>query len=147
MSFKINIKFWMTRETVVTLLRRSVTNLTVRKNCCYGHITLMPTSNDVLIQQDIQRYTCKTCQNNYIDKNEFVQHRKREHPSNIVVKYFLTNTCRRSSNQGALSCFRHDQLPLCVPNVAKAAQGVAKSVAIWWNKKIPLFPAIIGGGG
>ena len=28
----------------------------------------MPTSNDVINQQDIPRLTCKTCQNNFIDK-------------------------------------------------------------------------------
>ena len=64
-------------------------------------------------------------------------HRKCEHPSNIVCKYILTNTCRKSSNQGALSWFRRYQLPLSAPNVANAAPGVATSVSPVWNKKIP----------
>ena len=35
----------------------------------YVHNTLMPTSNDVINQKDIQSLTCKTCQNNFKDKN------------------------------------------------------------------------------
>ena len=105
-------------------------------------MTLLPTSNDVLNQQDIERFTCKTCQNNFLDKNKFVHHRNCEHPSKIVCKYFLTNTCRQSSNQEALCWFRHDQLPLCAPNVANAAQGVAISVSPLRNKKNPLLPAM-----
>ena len=75
----------------------------------------------------------------FIDENELVHHRKREHPSKIVCKYFLTNPCKRSSNQGALCWFRHDQLPLCAPNVANAAHGVEISVSLLWNKKNAFF--------
>ena len=83
-----------------------------KSNCWYVQMTLMPTSNDVLHQQDIKRFTCKTCQNNFFGQNELVHHRKREHPSKIRCKYFLTNTCRISSDQGALGGFRHDQLQM-----------------------------------
>ena len=65
-----------------------------------------------------------------------MHHRKREHTSNIVCKYFLTNTCRRSSNQGALCWFRHDQHPL------SATPGVATSVSPLWNTNFPLLPAM-----
>ena len=34
----------------------------------YVHKTLMQTSNDVINQQDIQRFICKTCQNHLMDK-------------------------------------------------------------------------------
>ena len=34
----------------------------------YVHTTLMPTRNDVINQQDIHCFTCKTCQNNIIEK-------------------------------------------------------------------------------
>ena len=69
------------------------------------------------------------------DKNELMNHKKPEHPSNIACKYFLTNTCRRNSNQVALCWFRRDQLPLSAPNVTNAAPGVATSVSPLWNKK------------
>ena len=81
-------------------------------------------------------------QNNCIGKIELMNHRKLEHPSTIVCKYFLTNTYRRSSNQGALCWFRHDQLPLSAPNVANAAPGVATSVSPLWNTNFPLLPAM-----
>ena len=102
-----------------------------KSKCWYVHKTLMPTSNYVINRQNIQRFICKTCQYNFIDKNELMHHRKHEHPRNIEYKYFLTNTCRRSSNQGALCCFRHDQLPLSAPNVSPL-----------WNTNIPLLPAM-----
>ena len=110
-----------------------------KSNCWYVQMTLMPTSNDVLHQQDIKRFTCKTCQNNFFGQNELVHHRKREHPSKIRCKYFLTNTCRISSNQGALCGFRHDQLPLCAPNVANAAQGVKNQSPPCGPKKMSIF--------
>ena len=93
-----------------------------KSKCLYVHKTLMPTSNDVINQQDAQRFTCKTCQNNFMDNNLLIHYRICEHKSNIVLKYFLTTTCRRSSNQGALCWFRHDQLPLSAPKVANAKQ-------------------------
>ena len=102
----------------------------------------MRTSNDIINQQDIQRFTCKTCQKKFMEKNLLRHHRKHEHPSKIVCKYFLTNTCRRSSNQGALCWFRHDQLPLSAPNVANAEPGVATSVSPFWNTNFPLLPAM-----
>ena len=40
-----------------------------KSKCWYVNKTLMPTSNDVIKQQDIPRFTCKTCQNNFIEKN------------------------------------------------------------------------------
>ena len=67
-----------------------------------------------------------------------MQYRKPEYPSNIMCKFFLTKTCRRSSNQGALCWFRHDQLPLSAPNVAIALPGVATLVSTLWEKKFPL---------
>ena len=91
----------------------------------YVHTTLMPTSKDKINQQDIQRFTCKTCQNYFIDKNYFMHHRKREHLSNMMCKFFLSNTCRRSSNQGALCWFRHDELPLSAPGVATSVTCVS----------------------
>ena len=45
-------------------------------------------------------------------QNELMHQRKHGHPINIVRKYFLTNTCRTSSNQGKLCWFRHGQFPL-----------------------------------
>ena len=41
-----------------------------------------------------------------------MHYRKCGHPRNIVCQYFLTNTGRRSSNQGERCWFRHYQLPL-----------------------------------
>ena len=86
-----------------------------KSKCLYVHKTLMRTKNDVINQRDIPTFICKTCQNNFIDKNELMHHRKHEHSINILCKYFLTSTCIRSSNQGALCWFRHDQLPLSGP--------------------------------
>ena len=102
----------------------------------YVHKTLMPTRNYVINNQDIQSFTCKTWKNNFVDKNE------REHPRNIVCKYFLKNTCRRIGNQRALCWFRYDQLPLSAPNVANAAPGVATSVSPLWNTNFPLLLAM-----
>ena len=63
-----------------------------KSKCWFVHKTLMPTSNDVINQQDAQRFTCKTCQNNFMDNNLLMHFRKREHQSNIVLKYCLTTT-------------------------------------------------------
>ena len=71
-----------------------------------------------------------------------IHHRKREHSSNIVCKYFLTNSWRRRSNQGALCWFRHDLLPLSAPNVGNAAPGVETSVFPLCNTNFPLLPAM-----
>ena len=38
-----------------------------KSKCWYFHKTLTPNSNDVINQQDIQRFTCKTCQKFFID--------------------------------------------------------------------------------
>ena len=105
----------------------------------YVHKTFMPTSNDVINQQNIQSFTCKTCQNNFIDKNILMHNRKRESPINIVCKYFLKKTRIRSNNQRALCWFRYDELSLSAPNVANNAPGVATSVSPLWNTNFPLL--------
>ena len=110
-----------------------------KSKCCYVHKTLMPTSNVLINQQDIPRFTCKTCQKNLAGKNKLMHHRKREHPINIVCKYFLTNTCRRSSNQGALSWFRHYQLHLSAPNVGNATPYGTKYVGRMVTKSLSYF--------
>ena len=68
-----------------------------------------------------------------------MNHRKGEHPSNIVCKYFLTNTCRRSRNQGALFWLRYDQLTLPAPHVANAGPNVATSVCPFVEHKFSLI--------
>ena len=83
-------------------------------------------------------FICKTCQNNFIYKNELMLVRN---VSNIVSKYFLKNTCRRSTLvQRVLCWFWYYQLPLSAPNVANAAPGVATSVSPLWNANFPLLP-------
>ena len=100
----------------------------------------MPTSNDVINQQYIQRFTCKTCQTNFIDKYELMHHRKGEYPSNIGYNdFFFTNICRKSSNQVALCWFSHEQLLLSDHNEAINTPGVATSVFPLWNINFPSF--------
>ena len=52
--------------------------------CWYAHKTQMPTSKDVINQQDIPKFIYKKCQKIFIDINELMHHRKREHSSHIV---------------------------------------------------------------
>ena len=94
-----------------------------KSKCWNVHKTLMPTSNDVITNKIYKDLHAQRVRKNVIDKNELMHHRKREHPRNIFWEYFPKNTCRRSSNQGALCLFRHDldQLHLSAPNVANAA--------------------------
>jgi hypothetical protein len=80
----------------------------------------MPTSNDVITKQDIQRFTCKTCQNNFIDKNELKHHKKRKHPMLCV------NTCKTHAKEAATN---ENDVVSEMPNVANATLGVATSIS------------------
>ena len=60
-----NIKLFNERKKIKKILKRPSKT---------GNIWRL--SNDILNQQDIQIFTCKTFQNNFIDKNELVHHRK-----------------------------------------------------------------------
>ena len=66
-----------------------------RQRCWYVHKPLLSSQTQGVNHQEEHRFMCKTCQNSFSDKNEMMHHRKREHPSNIMCKYFLSNKCRR----------------------------------------------------
>ena len=106
--------------------------------CWYVHTTLV--TPEVQRTEEPSRLTCTSCQNTFSDRNEVMHHRKREHPSNIMCKYFLTNTCRRSANQGALCWYRHEMLPTNAPPVANTAPFVATSASPSWNINFPPLP-------
>ena len=71
-----------------------------------------------------------------------MHHKQHEHLSNIACKFFLTNTFRRSSNQGELCWFRNDQVPLSAPTVANATPGVVTSISPLLNTNFPSLPAM-----
>ena len=49
--------------------------------------------------QDGNMITCYVCKNNFSNKNDMMNHKKGEHPSNIVCKNFFLGSCRRSEQQ------------------------------------------------
>ena len=113
-----------------------------KSKCLYVHKTLMRTKNDVINQRDMPTFICKTCQNNFIDKNELMHHRKHDHSINILCKYFLTSKCIRSSNQEHYVGSDMTNSLCLVHNVANATPGVATSVSPLWNTNFPLLRAM-----
>ena len=53
------------------------------------------------------KFTCKTCNNEFQNKNDMMMHKKREHPNTVNMRKDLeTDSCRK----GPRSCwFHHDQ--------------------------------------
>ena len=91
-----------------------------KSKCWYVHTTLMPTSNDVINQQDIQRFKCKISQtkiNSCTIGNVSIQAR-------LCVNTFSQTHAEEAKTREHYVGL--DQLP---PNMANAAPGVGTSVS------------------
>ena len=86
--------------------------------CWFRHRRPRQTQNSSRTEHNGNNFTCKTCQNNFKDKNELMFQRKREHSNNIACEDFLAGTCRRGT-QGEFCWHRHDLLPAAAPNVVR----------------------------
>ena len=71
-----------------------------------------------------------------------MHHKKREHPSNIICKYFMTNNCRRSARQGADCWYRHEMLPVTAQSVARQNQNMPQIGSPDWNTNFPKLPTL-----
>ena len=113
-----------------------------RPKCWYVHTAQIISNSPRENPREQPRFICKNCQNEFSDRNELMHHRKREHPSNIICKYFLSNNCRRSANQGALCWYRHDHLPSTATSVINTAPYAATSASPSWNTNFPPLPTM-----
>ena len=111
-----------------------------RPRCWYVHPT--PGTEEASPTQPQKILTCITCQNEFSDRNELMHHKKREHPNNIICKYFLNGNCRRSANNGALCLFRHDQLPTYAPSVVRNPLHLPPPGSPSWNMDFPQYPTM-----
>ena len=111
-----------------------------RPRCWYVHRT--SGTEEAAPTQPQKRLICTTCQNEFSDRNELIHHKKREHPSNIICKYFLNGNCRRSANNGALCWFRHDQLPTSAPSVVRNPLNLPPPGSPSWNMDFPQYPTM-----
>ena len=71
--------------------------------CWYVHENVMELSSQnsqVVPHQGEDKIQCYICKKEFSSKNEMMNHKKREHPSNIVCKNFCLGNCRRSEEQG-----------------------------------------------
>ena len=111
-----------------------------RPRCWYVHPNQV--TEESAPRQPQKQLTCTTCQNEFSDKNELMHHKKREHPNNIICKYFLNGNCRRSANNGALCWFRHDQLPTSAPSVVRNPLHLPPPGSPSWNMDFPQYPTM-----
>ena len=78
------------------------------EECLYRHVENDETNTGEEVQaQPDMKFTCKTCNNEFQNKNDMMMHKKREHPNTVnICKDLVTNSCRK----GLRSCwFHHDQ--------------------------------------
>jgi hypothetical protein len=77
------------------------------EECLYRHIENGESdSSDASQAQQDMKYTCKTCNNEFHNKNDMMMHKKREHPNTVnVCKDLLTKSCRK----GPMSCWYHHE--------------------------------------
>ena len=69
--------------------------------CWYVHDNVMEidSQNTQENQPTETKVKCYICDTDFSSKNEMMNHKKTEHPSNIVCKNFLLGLCRRPENQ------------------------------------------------
>ena len=70
--------------------------------CWYVHDNVMElgSQNPQKVQlQGVDKITCYVCKCEFSNKNDMMNHKKREHPSNIICKNFCLGNCRRSEDQ------------------------------------------------
>ena len=111
-----------------------------RPRCWYIHPNQEVSDN--ALRPTEKKFNCKTCQQDFSDKNELMHHKKREHPSNIMCQYFLSGNCRQSANQGAKCWYRHNLLPITAQNVERVNIPIPPHGRPSWNQNFPPMPTL-----
>jgi hypothetical protein len=89
--------------------------------CWYIHPEEMRIDEGQPTPHDIQ-LKCHKCGETFENKTTLMNHKKKDHPSNILCKYYMNSKCRRTSEQ----CWFNHYISPQPPNPANQGQTIAE---------------------